>query len=357
MVGETARLVANVRWQALACEELGAPFTAALLRRAADDIEDGGILAAAMAPLRDAPRDAAAALRLAGAVHRLVLAGEAPALATHYPSVGGDADVDAGWPVFLSTVRDRLPDVQQFLTRPPQTNEVGRSVGLLGALAHLRSRHPLPIRLAEIGASGGLNLRADHFRVTAAGETVSGPADSLVTIIDGWSGALPARPPSLEVVERRGCDLDPIDATSDDGALTLMSYVWPEQQLRLARLRGAIEIARAVPAEVVRQSAADFVAELRAEPGTWLVVWHSVMWQYLAPAEHSAVQGSLERLGAAATTDSPLAHVALEPRTLGSGEFVVTLRTWPDIGLGTGDRVLGIAQPHGPPVVWAAADV
>lgn len=334
---------------------MGAPFTAALIANGADDVDRRGIVNDAMAALVGAPQGSAAALRFAGAVHRLVLAGVAPALAAHYPSVGGDGDVEAAWPLVLEVVRDRLDDVRTIVARPPQTNEVGRAVGLLGALAHLVDRRPLAIRLCEIGASGGLNLRADHFRVTAGAATVCGPPDSPVTLVDGWQGVLPPITRSLDVIERRGCDVDPIDASSDDGALTLTSYVWAEQSARLARLRGAIEIARAIPAEVVRASAADFVGALTLTPNTWLVVWHSVMWQYLEASERAVVLERLEALGAGATLDSPLAHLALEPTGVsGDGEFVVTLRTWPDVGLGPEERVLGIAHPHGPPVVWAA---
>jgi hypothetical protein len=40
---------------------------------------------------------------------------------------------------------------------------VGRSAALIGALLILVQRFPLPVRLFEIGASAGLNLRADHY--------------------------------------------------------------------------------------------------------------------------------------------------------------------------------------------------
>jgi hypothetical protein len=131
-----------------------------------------------------------------------------------------------------------------------------------------------------------------------------------------------------------------------------MSYVWPEQIARMDRLRGAIEVARSVPATVVRARAADFLAGLHPVAGTWLVVWHSVMWQYLGEAERAAIRAEFERIAAEAAPDRPVAHVALEPDAGIAGEFQVTVETWPDVGLGVGSRVLAVAAPHGVPVLW-----
>jgi hypothetical protein len=154
----------------------------------------------------------------------------------------------------------------------------------------------------------------------------------------------------VAVVERRGCDLDPIDPTTEDGAQTLQSYVWPEQAARLARLRGALRVAREVPAAVARMGAADFMATLAPRPGTWLVVWHSVMWQYVPAVEQRRVDELFDELGTRATADAPVAHAAFEPADPTSGPFQVTLRTWP--AGGGAARVLGTGAPHGVPITW-----
>jgi hypothetical protein len=118
----------------------------------------------------------------------------------------------------------------------------------------------------------------------------------------------------LHVVERRGCDTEPVDPTTEEGRLRLTSYVWPDQLERLERLRGALQIASQVPAPVLRQSARDFVGDLQLAPGTTTVVWHSIMWQYLDDQERSDVEARLEQLGDSADADARLAHLALEPR-------------------------------------------
>ena len=47
-------------------------------------------------------------LRVIGAVHKLVLSGAAPALAAHFPSVGGDGDAAAAWPLVVVDRRRAL---------------------------------------------------------------------------------------------------------------------------------------------------------------------------------------------------------------------------------------------------------
>jgi len=343
-------LAPKLRWQASACAELGSPFYGVLLERLADDAEAGGPTARVLAGHEDDPVDSLVPLRLLGGVHRRVLLGLEPLLAARYPSTGGDGDAEAALEPFLGVLDANVDELRGALARPPQTNEVGRAAPLVGALWHLQSISQLPVRLFEMGASGGLNLLADRFRFEGAGAT--GPADSPVVFEDAWLGNVPPTRPVLDVVERLGCDRDPVDASTDEGALTLTSYVWPDQAERLARLRGALSLAHANPVTVVARSAAEFVGELRREPGTWTVLWHSVMWQYLEERERDDVVAHLDRLGAIGGDDAPLARIGFEPRRLAHGEdigFVVTAWTWP----GGVERILGRAPAHGLPVEWS----
>jgi hypothetical protein len=289
-------------------------------------------------------------LRLLGGLHRLALEGSAPALRRWYPSVGGDWDAGAGWPDTVQAACEHTEYLRAALDQPPQTNEVGRSAALIGGLLTLTDRFGLPTRLFEIGCSAGLNLRADRYRYRYLGGDW-GPADSPVTIDDAWRGALPPTTARLDIVERHGYDIAPLDATSTDGELTLLSYVWPDQQGRLHRLRGAISVARQVPATLHRCTAADAVPELELTGETLTVLWHSIMWQYLSLPEQSTVQAVIEEIGSRARPEAPFVHLTLEPhrRTPDAEvEFLVRARCWP----GGDDRLLGACSPHGPPVVW-----
>ncbi len=284
-----------------------------------------------------------------GGVHALVLTGRAPELAAFYPSAGGTADpgprADLAWAALRRLLAEQPAQVRAWLGHPPQTNEVGRGAALVGVLCRLVARASYPIRLVEIGASAGLNLRADKFRITGGGVSY-GPVSSPVHMTGGWLGCVPAVE-SVQVVARIGGDLAPIDPLSQDGRLRLAAYVWPDQVARFERLRGAIEIAAQVPAELRTEMASDTVDQIRLESGTWTVLWHSVMWQYMSHDQQAAIEAGIEALGSAATGSARFARVSLE-LVKGTIEGPVELVTWP----GGVRRRLGTAPPHGVPVTW-----
>jgi len=345
-------MVQTVRQQASACRGLGSPLYADVLEHCADDIVVGGPAAAVLAGHEDDPAEAAVALRLLGAAHRMVLEGEAPDLARCYPSVGGVADPHAAWLALRALLGARRQRLVPLLDQPPQTNEVGRAAALMGGLLELVDSSALPVNLHEIGASGGLNLRADHFWYSSVtGDTTWGPDDSPVRLSGAWAGPAPPVTASMHIAERCGTDIAPLDVTSEQDRLSLLSYVWPDQVERFNRLRAAIDIARRVPITVERCDAQTAVARLRPVDGRWTVVWHSVMWQYLAAQEQQVIEQHLQQLGQAATERAPVARLFLEPGKRvpdGPGEFLVVLQTWP----ASERRILGAAAPHGVPTNW-----
>jgi hypothetical protein len=352
--GDLRRLRATIERQAVACGRLGSPMYEQLLRRIADDVSAAGVFRRLLAGHEHDPGPSALALRVVGGLHWLVIGGEAADLARYYPSVGGTWDLESAWPAVVATVEQHHALLRTRLAHPPQTNEIGRSAGLIGGLLHPAAggtASSLPIRLYEIGASAGLNLRADRFRFSDDLGRWYGDPDSVVTMPAAWQGRKLDLTARLEVVHRSGCDVAPIDPTRVEGERTLMSYVWPDQAHRLDRLRGAIRLARRMPAEVRREDAQAFVDAITLADGTTTVLWHSVMWQYLAPTVKLAVTERVEALGAQATTDRRFVHLFLEPwrrsvrRRL---EFLVVLTGWP----GCGRTVLGSAAPHGIPISW-----
>ncbi|MCW2665180.1 MAG: hypothetical protein JWN57_142 [Frankiales bacterium] len=345
-----AGLQQRFRDQARQCRLHGSPLTAALLTGAADELAIRGPVADLLQPLAGDPRGGVPSLRFAGARHRLVLERRAPALARHYPSVGGSAPPEQVWPAAREAVAEHRAELARSVRRPVQTNEVGRSAALYGGLLRLTGATGRPVRLLEIGASGGLNLRVEHFAYeTAAG--VLGDPRSPVRLQDPWRGRAPD-PGPLTVVERTGCDPAPLDPTSEADRLTLTSYVWADQVDRLDRLRGAMEVAARVPATVTGEPASAFLQRELAEPvpDAVTVVWQSVVRQYLAPDERERVTALLAQAGARASPEAPLAWLALEPEQVGAGEYAfrLTLTTWP----GGEHRVLADCLGHGPPVTW-----
>jgi hypothetical protein len=345
----TEHLLHTLRSQGRFCAGSGSPMYGELFELVAADVEAGGVFATILSGHEDAPSRHAVPLRLLGGLHRLVLDGRAPELRRWYPSTGGAWDAGNAWPEILRTAARNADPLHAALHQPPQTNEVGRSAALIGGLLRLNRGFDLPIRLFEIGTSAGLNMRADHYHYRHDGGGW-GPPDSPVTIEDAWRGALPPDG-AIRIVERNGYDIAPIDVTGADGETTALSYVWPDQGARLRRLRGAIAVARKVPAGLERRTAAEAVAGLSLAPGALTVLWHSITWQYLSDEERAAVRDGIEALGGRADARSPFAHLTLEPARGGPGtpiRFLVRARSWPGGEL----AVLAECHPHGPPVNW-----
>jgi hypothetical protein len=344
----TAHLVHTLRSQGRFCAS-DSPMYAELLELVANDVEAGGVFATILSGHEDDPAREAVPLRLLGGLHRMALDGRAPALRRWYPSTGGSWDAETAWPDIALTAADHIDSLRAALGQPPQTNEVGRSAVLIGGLLRINREFDLPVRLFEIGSSAGLNLRPDHYHYRYAGGQW-GPADSPVTIDNAWYGELPPEG-AVRIVERHGYDISPIDVTGADGEMTVLSYVWPDQSARLDRLRGAIAVARKVPARLDRQTAADAVAGLTLVDGALTVLWHSITWQYLSADERAAIRAGVDALAAQADARSPFAHLTLEPARDGPGskiKFPVRARSWPGGEL----AVFGECHPHGIPVYW-----
>jgi len=330
---------------AASCDRLAAP-TYADLARCVAEWSDEEPLRSLLAPYVNARVGDMIPLRLLAAVHRLALAREAPEVAIYLPTAGGTAprdDVDRAslGRAFLATIDAHRDAIADALARVPQTNEVGRTTGLAALLRRLERGFGHPVRLHEIGCSAGLSLRVDA--LVAAG-VVSADHTS-------W-GELPG------IVERIGCDLSPVDATTTEGRLHLTSFIWPDHTGRFERLRGALEVAEQIDVALVAQDALDHVRRLRLEPGTTLVLWHSAMWLYLPRETRSAIEAELEMLGGHATRESPLAHIALEPTSQerdAQHRFTLEMTTWPGLeGIPSGVRVpWGTAPPAGEPVSWS----
>ncbi len=347
------RPVTTFRQQAESCAELGSPLYAGLLGRLADDIEAGGPTAEILRGHEDDPGRSALSLRLLGSVHRLVLERRAGALGAYYPSVGGTWELGGGTAAFLALLEQEPDVVGEWLDQPPQTNEVGRASALVGGLLHLPVEHRAPVRLFEIGSSGGLNLLADRFEYVDGSGQLFRLNGSPVRLEPAWSARPMLSPwPELRFEESAGCDINPIDVTTTEGRLALTAYVWPDQAHRLERLRGALALAQDHPPDVRRLGAADFVDQITLDDDVVTVLWHSVMWQYLPAAERDRITQRIQQLGEQADADgSRFVHLFLEPtrRTPESGrEFLVVLTTWP----GGERRILGRAAPHGLPVTW-----
>lgn len=334
---EVLPMSACLRWQQRYVTRAGSPTAALVLDAISRDLDAGGPLAAiipATARFGSLP-----GLRLMATVHLLALQRRAPLVALHLPTLGGAAPHDAREAeAFRRTVvaclMEHPQEVAEGLARTPQTNETGRAALLRCALS--REDPSTPVRLREIGCSAGLNLRADHLPGLPGLE----------------AGPLPP------ILDRVGCDLDPVDPLTPEGRALLTSYIWVDDVDRFERLRGALEIAAAVPADVLRMDAADFCATVDVREGTTTVLWHSAMWLYLPAATQATVMEAIAAAGEHARPTAPLVHVSWEwaADTGDDSGFSLVVRRW-DGGLDSGrPRLLATGTSHGRDVVLVAGD-
>ena len=339
---ETARdaIAGQLQWQADACRMIGSPLYAGLMERAADDVREGGPTWEILRGHEDDPRFSVLGLRLLGAVNRRVLTGQEPALADAY----ADGRVPEAWGLLLD-VLDRNPaELRDSLEQPVQTNEVGRCAALIFGFLTVAEETGLPLRLLEMGASAGLNLRWDRYRYEADG-FAWGPADSPLRLEFELEGTAPTLPAAVEVAERRGCDANPIDVATADGRLSLRSYVWPDQPERIARMEAALTVADEEPVELDRETASTWAERMLAEPapGVATVIYHSIVSQYLSEEERATLFDGIRAAGGRATVDAPLAWLRMEPN---DDRANLELTLWP----GGEDRLLARVGYHGSPV-------
>ena len=238
-------------------EESQVPMYARLCRAIADRPEVAGLLL-------EAPVAQRLPVLLLAALHEAVLLDPDSALAPWYPSVGGDAGLSGDLGAALdATLRDHWERIRTTVaSRQVQTNEVNRCVAWRAGLALMCRGDDRQLALVELGSSAGLNLGVDRYLISfdSGGDVEAvGPADSPVRLRTSLrTGSWPAlTAPIPPVAERIGIDLSPLDPTDSDDTRWLTACVWPEQLLRLERLKAALDATAAAPPHVLRGDLVD----------------------------------------------------------------------------------------------------
>ena len=326
MTEAQAEIARYVDGQARVCEMLGAPLYASMLDAATGQVERGRTLWSVLEPFAGEPKSYGLPLKLMGAVHRLVLEGRAPELAPFYPSVGGSPDLEAAPLAFEAVIERHAGELGELIARPVQTNEVGRCAALLGGFLEVARQTGLDLRLLEIGASAGLNLRWDRYLYNAGEASWGNPDSKVRCLLD------PATAPPLDVEaivgSRRGCDTAPLDPADEQDRITLLSYVWPDQAWRLELLRAALDEAAAAPVLVENADAVDWIGNALDEsvPGVATVVFHSLVWFWMDEPTRERLKQTITAAGERATKHRPLAWLRMEN---GDDQANVDLTIWP----------------------------
>jgi hypothetical protein len=319
--------------QAEFCRLFAAPLTAAVCEAAVFALDNRSATGRAIIGWTGNAVADALMMRWTGGCNALVRAGRAPELAALYPPAALPS-VEALAKALRLLLADpaRDADLCGWLTGPPQTNEVARSGVLMPGMMVIAAATGLPLRLFELGCSAGLNLNLDRFGYDLGGQA----------------------PPSaaVEVLARRGTDINPLDVGDASVRERLLAYVWPDQPERVARAEAAIALAESLPPLIDRADAADWLEkQVDPQPGSVAVVFHSIAYQYFPSATKARIASHMAVLGASATPAAPLAWLRYEMDDA-SVANLPTLRLTLWQGGDASEQLLAHAHPHGSFVQW-----
>ena len=340
----SAAIAALFEQQAKACDEMGSPLTARVMRACIATLDETTATGRRVLGWRPLPNDVVA-LRLAGALHSLALQRRDADLAGVYlPNSGGDVEE-----AVAAALKSHDEWICAWLDSPPQTNETGRSIVLLPGFLMIARETGMPLALREIGSSAGLNLFFDHFRYRYD-DRDWGDLAFPATLAPQMRGAAPDLSGELKIASRAGSDIAPLDVHDKNDRLRLRSYIWADQSERLSRLDAALAVAQRGGFTLEQADAADFVARRLAARlvGQCFVLFHSVVWQYLPDATRQAIQTTMHNAGTVATLKAPLAWLRMETLSNTDPYPVLQLTLWP----GGQTRTLALADFHGRWVEW-----
>lgn len=333
--------------QARLCHEHRSPTYGAIIDGLVAALDHGRRVVAVDLLVRD-QRDAVGSalyLRLLGAVHRLAMDDPSCPLGRYYPSVGGQPDPASAAAAFPEVVAANRQYVEREMQRDVQTNDVGRIAPLGAAMRYAVKGFGGPVQLLEPGASAGLNLWPDRYRVNVNGGWV-GPERSALTLSDTFTAGSPPTA-ALDIVGRRGCDLHPVAISSHRDRQLLRSFVWPDDGARLARLNAALRAATEVTID--RQDACGWIASRLQElrPDVTTIVFHSVLMPYFTSSERERFVRLLRVAGDAADATHRLVWISLEPWPSDT-DLALICKTWP----GGECLLLARCSPHGNNIRW-----
>ena len=325
---------------------------------------------------------------LLAALHDLVLARPDLPAARWYPSVTGAPVPDGDpWPDVRAAALAHADHLRRVIaSRGTQTNEANRAVHIGALVARACADVPeRPVVLLEMGASAGLLLELDRYRIevgapgTPGAAVLGDPASAVVTRGELREGSV-AGLALPRVVGRVGLDLAPVSPDDEAELRWLEACLWPDQPDRLERFRAAVALVRAHPPRLVR---GDMVADLAdvaraalrsaeadaaeasdGDAGAHLVVLSSWALTYVRADRRGVVA---QTLAALAADGRPVSWLTAEPpgcvpglpdvdastwgEQAAAAETVLGARLWRD-GRELPPAVRGVSHPHGAWLHW-----
>ena len=248
---------------------------------------------------------------------------------------------------FARQLVDHWPAIASIaLARATQTNEPGRCATLLPVLASL----PQPLALLEVGASAGLCLFPDCYAYRYGELTIEpDPRFREPPVFEcavDSNVPLPSQP--IEVVWRRGIDLNPLPVDDADAMDWLRTLIWPEHVGRASNFDRALAVARAEQCDLRQGNACEDLARFVDDvpQGATLVVFHSAVLAYVIRPERQRFVDAVQRLDAVwIANEHPRVFpiiAAKSPVTPPEDKFLLSVDGEP----------VGFTGPHGQSLDW-----
>ncbi len=279
---------------------------------------------------------------------------EAERLCAFYPAISGrPIPEESAWEAFRSFClahADALgPNLRSGRTQTCVVNRCAVVLPALGALPRVVAEKGR-VALLEIGPSAGLNLRLDQYRYEYGDGLAWGDPTARPRLVCETRGRLaPPMPERLEVVSRRGLDLNPIDLDDPAEIRWLRALIWPEHSERAKTMDEALARAKAIPAEIEKGDATRDVAahvdRLPMDAARVLFATH-VFYQIPSKGRRAILDGI-----AAASLEKPVDFVLME--STGEGDSRVESFHF-EGGQRTGHTVFARADSHGRWINWGA---
>jgi len=347
-----SKVIENFEFQARYAEKMGSPFYAKILGELGELISRDSSIGDIFSNWQGAPQADAVALRFVAAFHYLVITNQDSSLVSVFPPSEGfkssEQDEKRRY-IFQNAIESHQELIIKYLKSPPQTNEVGRSIVLVGGFLEIVKRFGKHIDIFEIGASAGLNLYFDQYHYQCE-SWQWGNTESKVRFSPNWQGTSPP-PGSIKVHNRRACDVSPVSINTQKDRL--LSYVWPDQIERIERLRAAIEYVGLQQPSIDKSEATEWLQQQAETAATERprVFYHSIIWQYFSHEQKQAFENAMQIIGNSASEESPVIWMRLEP-SKGSNHAELRCTVWPN----KEKWVLAQSGFHGEWVRWFGND-